>query len=184
MEEGDNSGVGGTGGEGNGNTSEDNEGDNSGSSDNTGSDSGNTGDIESPEVSEEDFDSGINNAVDNVTSRFDFYNDIIKNVEDMSDVITDTTSSPVFYVDVGENKWFSGKVKVVDLSWYEPYRELGDNVICIFAYVSFLWNIFIRLPDIIAGAGASSYAGNQISDIKAYKKTGFGRTFLPNSREK
>lgn len=100
----------------------------------------------------------------------------------MTEVITDTTSAPVFYVTVGENKWFSGQVKVVDLSWYEPYREYGDTVICIFAYLSFLWNIFIRLPDIIAGAGASSFAGNQISDIKAYKATGFGRSRSSNNR--
>lgn len=94
----------------------------------------------------------------------------------MAEVITDTESAPVFYVTVGENKWFSGDVKVLDLSWYEPYREYGDTVICIFAYLSFLWHIFIRLPDIISGAGASSYLGNQIGDIAAYKSAGSGRS--------
>ena len=94
----------------------------------------------------------------------------------MVDVITDTEAEPVFYVTVGKNKWFSGQVKVVDLSWYAPYKSYGDNVICIFAYLSFLWNIFIRLPDIIAGAGSFSYVGNQIGDIKAYKATGFSRS--------
>lgn len=94
----------------------------------------------------------------------------------MAEVITGTSTAPVFYVTVGKNKWFSGQVKVLDLSWYEPYREYGDAIICMFAYLSFLWNIFIRLPDIISGAGASSYLGNQISDISAYKSTGFGRS--------
>lgn len=55
-------------------------------------------------------------------------------------------------------------------------KNSGDDVICIFAYLSFLWNIFIRLPDIIQGAGASSYAGDMVGDIKAYKNTGFGRS--------
>lgn len=55
-------------------------------------------------------------------------------------------------------------------------EKCGDNVICIFVYLSFLWHIFTRLPDIISGAGASSYVGNQIADIKAYKATGFGRS--------
>ena len=48
----------------------------------------------------------------------------MKNVNDMVDVITDTEAEPIFYVTVGQNKWFSGQVKVVDLSWYAPYREL------------------------------------------------------------
>ena len=42
----------------------------------------------------------------------------------MVDVITDTEAEPVFYVTVGKNKWFSGQVKVIDLSWYGSYREL------------------------------------------------------------
>lgn len=86
----------------------------------------------------------------------------------MVEVITDTSSVPVFYVRVGENKWFSGDVKVLDLSWYEPYREYGDTVICIFAYLGFLWSIFIRLPDIISGAGASSHVGVELSAVNSY----------------
>jgi len=122
----------------------------------------------------EDFDSTINNSVDNVTSRFDFHNAIVKNVEDMAEVITDTTSAPVFYVTVGENKYFSGKVKVVDLSWYDPYREYGDTVICVFVYFGFLWNIFMKLPDIISGAGATSVSiSSQISDISVSKGKGY-----------
>lgn len=100
----------------------------------------------------------------------------------MVGVITDTDSAPTFYVNISDNKWFTGQVKVMDLSWYAPYKEYGDNIICIFCYLAFLWNIFIRLPDIISGAGASSYAGNQVEDIRAYKATGFGRSIIPNSR--
>ena len=92
----------------------------------------------------------------------------------MVDVITDTESSPKYSMNVN-SKWYSGEVTIVDLSWYAPYKELGDNIICIFAYLAFLWNIFIRLPDIIQGAGASSYAGDMAGDIRAYKNTGFGR---------
>ena len=93
----------------------------------------------------------------------------------MVDVITDTESSPKYSIRVN-SKWYSGLLTIVDLSWYAPYKELGDNVICIFAYLAFLWNIFIRLPDIIQGAGASSYAGDMAGDIRAYKFTGFGRS--------
>lgn len=124
----------------------------------------------------ENFESTINNSTDTVISSFDFYKDIQNNVNDIVEVVTDTSSAPCFYVTVGENKWISGEVKVLDLSWYEPYKEYGDNVICVFAYLSFLWNIFMRLPDIISGAGASSYAGDMAGDIRAYKATGFARS--------
>lgn len=85
----------------------------------------------------------------------------------MVEVITDTSSVPVFYVTVGQNKYFSGQVKVLDLSWYEPYREYGDSVICIFAYLGFLWRIFIRLPDIISGAGASTDVVDKYSAVSS-----------------
>lgn len=125
----------------------------------------------------EDLEETINDSADTVISSFDFYKDVQNNVNDIVEVVTDTSSAPCFYVTVGENKWFSGEVKVLDLSWYEPYKEYGDAVICIFAYISFVWNIFIRLPDIISGAGASSYSTNQVIDIKTSKVTGF----RPNS---
>ena len=95
-------------------------------------------------------------------------------VKSMVDVITDVSSAPKYYLNV-KSKWYTGQICVVDLGWYAPYKDFGDNVICIFAYLSFLWNIFIRLPDIINGAGASSYAGNMINDIETYRKTGFAR---------
>ena len=93
----------------------------------------------------------------------------------MINVITDTTKTPKFELNVN-SKWYSGKVTVIDFSWYDDYREFGDNVICMFCYLGFLWNIFKRLPDIIQGAGASSYSIDMVNDIQTYKSTGFGRS--------
>lgn len=99
----------------------------------------------------------------------------------MIDVITNTSEAPKFQLNVN-SKWYKGTITIIDLSWYEPYREYGDTVICIFAYLSFLWRIFIKLPDIIRGAGASSDAPNMFGDIQAYQKTGFGRSRSPRDR--
>lgn len=121
-----------------------------------------------------DYDS-VTGELSGIKERFSFYNDVKKNVNDMVNAITDVDSVPKYYLNVS-SKWYSGQITIVDLSWYEPYKDLGDNVICIFAYLSFLWNIFIKLPDIIQGAGAGSYAGDMVGDIKAYKATGFGRS--------
>ncbi len=97
----------------------------------------------------------------------------------MVTVITDTESSPKYSINVN-SKWYSGVLTIVDLSWYAPYKELGDNVICIFAYLAFLWNIFIRLPDIIQGAGAAAYdtadSSAMLREIKDYKSNGLGRS--------
>lgn len=93
----------------------------------------------------------------------------------MLDVITNTSSAPTYKINVN-SKWYRGELTIIDLSWYAPYKDFGDTVICIFCYLAFLWNIFIRLPDIIQGSGASSYAGDMAGDIKAYKVTGFGRS--------
>lgn len=93
----------------------------------------------------------------------------------MVNVITDSTKAPKFEINVN-SKWYSGVVTVIDFSWYNNYRDFGDNVICMFCYLGFLWNIFKRLPDIIQGAGASSYSIDMLNDIQAYKHTGFGRS--------
>lgn len=97
----------------------------------------------------------------------------------MVEVITNTESSPKYSMNIS-SKWYSGEVTIVDLSWYAPYKELGDNIICIFAYLSFLWNIFIRLPDIIQGAGAAAYdtadSSAMLREIKDYKSSGLGRS--------
>lgn len=92
----------------------------------------------------------------------------------MVTVITDTTKAPKFELNVN-SKWYSGVVTVIDFSWYDNYREFGDTVICMFCYLGFIWNIFKRLPDIIQGAGASSYSIDMLNDINTHIHTGFGR---------
>lgn len=119
--------------------------------------------------------SAINDGVSGITSKFNFVDNIKTNVNDMINIITDETKTPRFELNVN-SKWYTGKVTVVDFGWYDDYREFGDNVICMFCYLSFLWNIFKRLPDIIQGAGASSYSVDMVNDIYTHSKTGFGRS--------
>lgn len=106
----------------------------------------------------------ISGAFNNVYGNFGFAEDVKKNVSGMLDVITNTSKAPKFQLNVN-SKYYKGTLTIVDLSWYAPYKEMGDNVICIFAYLGFLWRIFIRLPDIIRGAGATFYSLNN-----AYEK--------------
>lgn len=130
---------------------------------------------EENENNAEEGSSLINNGVSDIKNKFGFIDSIKTNVNDMVNVITDETKKPKFELNVN-SKWYSGTVTVVDFSWYDDYKDFGDTVICMFCYLSFLWNIFKRLPDIIQGAGASSYSVDMINDIQAYKHTGFGRS--------
>lgn len=123
----------------------------------------------------------ISGGFNSVYNNFGFVDNIKQNVKGMVDVITNTKEAPKFQINVN-SKYYKGTLTVVDLSWYAPYKEMGDNVICIFAYLGFLWRIFIRLPDIIRGAGASSYAPNMLGDIEAFRKTGFERYSSPRSK--
>lgn len=59
------------------------------------------------------------------------------------------------------SKWFSGNVTVIDLSFYEPYKEAGDLIVCAFAYLLFLWRTFLKLPDIINGVGSNISKGGK-----------------------
>ena len=123
----------------------------------------------------------INNSVSNVKGKFGFVDNIKNNMDDMVSVITDTTNAPKLTMNI-KSKYYTGNITVIDLSWYDQYREYGDTIICMFCYLSFLWNIFKRLPDIIQGAGASSYSLDMLNDIQGYKNTGFGRSSNINRR--
>ena len=50
-----------------------------------------------------------------------------------------------------DNKYLCGTYTIIDLSWYAPYKEFGDNVICMFIYLSFIWHIFKHASSIITG---------------------------------
>ncbi len=123
----------------------------------------------------------IGGGFSNIYNNFGFTEDVKNNINSMIDVITNTKEAPKFLININ-SKYYTGTITLLDLSWYEPYREYGDTVICIFVYLGFLWRIFIRLPDIIKGAGASSYTSNMLGDIEAFKKTGFGRSSSPIDR--
>ena len=59
--------------------------------------------------------------------------------------------------------------KVLDMSWYSRYKPTVDKIIIAFCYINFIWLLFKRLPDIIAGAGAITERGNDV--MNGYKQS-------------
>lgn len=104
----------------------------------------------------------INNLVNSVKSKFGFIDTIHNTSQLIKDMFNDTSQLPKINITLKDNKWYSGQVTVVDLSWYAPYKDYGDLIISAFIYVFFLWRVFIKLPNIISGVGGGI---NTISKI-------------------
>lgn len=56
---------------------------------------------------------------------------------------------------------------VIDFSWYEPYKPAVDAILGGMLWLSFLWNIFRRLPDIISGAGMVTVYSEKIDAARS-----------------
>ena len=114
-----------------------------------------------------------------IKDKFSFVENVKLTINDLNSVLTNEENAPVFYVSVFDNKWgIEGQVKVVDLSWYAPFKTYGDTIICCFVYVCFFWRIFINLPNIINGTGGNivDIAESKYNESKRIKNPiGFGR---------
>lgn len=69
---------------------------------------------------------------------------------------------PVIYIHLEDAEGtidYGGTVKALDMSWYERYKEDGDRIIGGFLWLGFLWMCFMRVSDIINGAGMAYVAG-------------------------
>ena len=107
--------------------------------------------------------SAISNLLDNIKNKFSFSNNIINNANEIKDYIENTQETHKYYLNIN-HKYLSGNVCIIDLSWYEQYKPTADAFICAFAYLGFIWHMFVRIPNLINGASASSY----MSDINTY----------------
>lgn len=118
-----------------------------------------------------------NEIIGEIRSRFEFVDGIKASVTSLEDVLTGIKPAPSLSINIGGTKYTESRtVKIIDLSWYAPYKGIGDAVLTGFIYLSFLWRLFINLPAIINGAGGSIQAGYQVEEIQAYNKFGFGRS--------
>lgn len=127
----------------------------------------------------------INNLVNSVKSKFGFVDTVNNTITVIQDMFNGTESLPVLKITLPENKWYSGEVVVMDLNWYAPYKQYGDTIISAFIYLFFIWRIYINLASIISGTGGTvNDLPQEIGDIQAYSKFGFGRRSSLTRRQK
>lgn len=88
-----------------------------------------------------------------VQSKFAFVENIKTAVNSLNDLLNSTGNAPVITVNVGKTK-YTGEtnVKVIDMSWYKPFKPYGDLVVTGFAYALYIWHLFINLTGIIMGS--------------------------------
>lgn len=83
---------------------------------------------------------------------------------DIYHLLTGTQPAPSLSMTFN-NKYLTGTYKIIDLSWYEPYKKTGDFVITIFVYMCFIWHCFTHASSIINGMDSGIYnSGNIVVD--------------------
>ena len=89
-----------------------------------------------------------------VNDKFAFMESIKIHINTMKDMLNNLEGTPSLSLELGATKYTEKQnIKIIDLSWYKPYKQYGDIVLTGLIYFFFLWRIYIRLPSIISGAG-------------------------------
>lgn len=95
-----------------------------------------------------------------VKEKFGFIDSIKSSWENISSLLVNGEEKvPKIEIDLSraETKYnYGGKVLALDLSWYARYKPTIDNFIVAFSYISFVFFVFKRAPEIISGAGAKT----------------------------
>lgn len=67
------------------------------------------------------------------------------------------------------HKYLNGNYKIIDLSWYLPYKTFGDTIICGFVYLGFIWTTFKYAHSLISGDSSIS---SNVTDVDVKGKGG------------
>lgn len=101
---------------------------------------------------------------------FKFKDGIITGVIDLKTMLYSINPSPILKIPIGKPtskkyNYGTGNYIIIDVSWYAPYKQLGDKIILAIAWALFLWHMFLKLPGIISGT-----EGSIVSMDKSYQR--------------
>lgn len=117
----------------------------------------------------------INQNVDSIQSKFEFIFKIETLFKDTFSYLTSNQEKiPVITMNLGSARGkynYGSNAKALDMTWYEEYKPTIDLVIIAFCYIAFIFNVYKRLPDIIAGSGAITMTSDKIYQEVAHRKT-------------
>lgn len=108
-------------------------------------------------IPDEDF---LTDKIDSVKEKFAFIDSIKQAFESVSSMLSDGNETvPTFTIDLSSvnSKYNYGATAVaLDMSWYSGLKPYIDGIIIAFAYISFIFLVFKRAPEIIKGSGATT----------------------------
>ena len=101
--------------------------------------------------------------------KFSFISDVRAIIERIVSVFDKNARAvedpPVIYADFSESESVAfqgvGQVAVVDFSWYARYKPYVDTFLSAILWGFFMFRLYFRLPDIIAGTGSFFEAGQK-----------------------
>lgn len=77
------------------------------------------------------------------------------------------TKAPVIQIDLsekgGEYSWGSETI-IIDFKWYTPYKPMVDNIVAGIIWLTWLWHMYKRIPEIIHGQGMTTAHVIDLSD--------------------
>lgn len=85
-----------------------------------------------------------------VAEKFNFIESIKIAINSVKNSLNNVNSVATYSIDVS-SEYYSGSLKIIDLTWYVPFKPYGDLVITGLVYIFFLWRLFVRLPSILHG---------------------------------
>ena len=89
-----------------------------------------------------------------VADKFGFVDAIIAGVNSMYNIINNIGVAEGYYIDLPASKYTPMmKIKIIDLTWYQPFKSYGDTILTGFIYIIYLWRLFIHIPNIVHGSG-------------------------------
>lgn len=105
---------------------------------------------------------------DTVSSKFAFITSIKEAINSMQNMFNNLGTAPKLEIEVGATKWTEKqKLTILDLSFYKPFKPLGDLMITGFCYLAFIWRMLLMLPNIINGAGGGIESFTSVTGYKA-----------------
>lgn len=87
-------------------------------------------------------------------AEYPFFDAILATGQAIGNAISASSGPPVVYVHLENDEGqftYGGTVAVLDMSFYERYKSVGDVVISSFMLLAFAWRVFVKLPGIISG---------------------------------
>ena len=108
---------------------------------------------------------------DAVSSKFSFVTSIKEAINGMKNMFNNLGTAPKLQIEVGATKWTEKQtLTILDLSFYKPFKPLGDLMITGFCYLAFIWRMLLMLPNIISGAGGGIAT---FTSVTGYKSSDF-----------